>query len=209
MERRTAFFDAETLRAIERGTPQVVIVAAGYDGRALRFASPRVRWFEVDHPATQADKRRRLAAAGVDPSGVTFVSVDLTKDDLVAALRGAGHDATRPSLFVVEGLFGYLTRPVSRQVLSSLRELAVAGSRLAAAFPTLPGDASPAEKLRLRLRGVVVAMAGEPWLVRFGPHEPDELLEATRWSIAPSERQGGGLVRYEGRQGVLIGAVPA
>ena len=59
---RTRFFDEQVLAALDRGIRQVVIAGAGYDDRALRFRSPGVRYFELDHPATQADKRRLLAA---------------------------------------------------------------------------------------------------------------------------------------------------
>jgi O-methyltransferase involved in polyketide biosynthesis len=48
---RTRAFDRAVLHAIERGNTQIVVLGAGYDGRALRFASDDVRWFEVDHPA--------------------------------------------------------------------------------------------------------------------------------------------------------------
>src|SRR6476620_6984112 len=54
MAARTAFFDQQTQAAIECGVRQVVILGAGYDGRALRFAHPGVVYFEVDRPATQA-----------------------------------------------------------------------------------------------------------------------------------------------------------
>ena len=57
---RTRFFDERVLEAISDGIGQVVILGAGYDDRALRFRSPGVRFFELDHPATQADKARRL-----------------------------------------------------------------------------------------------------------------------------------------------------
>ena len=40
---RTRFFDTEVTGALDRGCPQVVIGAAGYDGRALRYAKPGVR----------------------------------------------------------------------------------------------------------------------------------------------------------------------
>ena len=62
---RTRFFDGAVTDAVGRGCPQVVIGAAGYDGRALRYAKPGVLWFEVDHPATQRDKRSRLARLGI------------------------------------------------------------------------------------------------------------------------------------------------
>jgi Leucine carboxyl methyltransferase len=38
---RTAFFDRTVVAAIDRGVRQVVVGAAGYDGRAFRYAKPR------------------------------------------------------------------------------------------------------------------------------------------------------------------------
>ena len=62
---RTVFFDRVVVSARSiAGMTQAVIVGAGYDGRALRYAKPGVRWFEVDHPATQHDKRERLDRLG-------------------------------------------------------------------------------------------------------------------------------------------------
>src|SRR6201989_148429 len=57
---RTAFFDRTVTAALGRGVRQIVVGAAGYDGRAFRYAKPGVRWFEGDHPATQRDKLQRL-----------------------------------------------------------------------------------------------------------------------------------------------------
>jgi hypothetical protein len=106
---RTQFIDGEVAGAIGRGVEQVVILGAGYDGRALRFGGGPTRWFEIDFPSTQADKRRRLAALGVSPVGVTYVPIDLLRSDLDAVLENAGHDATAPTLFLAEGLVPYLT----------------------------------------------------------------------------------------------------
>ena len=77
MAERTRVVDAEVARAIGRGTTQVVLLGAGYDGRALRFGGGAVRWFEVDLPATQADKRRRLDALGIRPAAVSYLPLDL------------------------------------------------------------------------------------------------------------------------------------
>jgi methyltransferase (TIGR00027 family) len=203
---RTAFFDRETLDAVRRLVLQVVIVGAGYDGRALRFASPDVRWFEVDHPATQADKRTRLDDVGAPSAQTSFVAVDLVHDDLVAALRAAGHDATQPTLFVVEGLLGYLPRVVTSALLANLRTLAADGSRLAVAFPTSRPEASAPERLRRRVRGLIVAALGEPWVTRFRPDEPEQLLNRAGWVLAV---KGDKPVRYQGRNGVLLAAEAA
>ena len=62
--RRTRFVDDQVLDAISAGIPQIVVLGAGYDDRALRFTTPGVRFFEVDHPATQTDKERRLGRLG-------------------------------------------------------------------------------------------------------------------------------------------------
>ena len=114
MQARTALVDDAVLSAVAAGVTQVVVIGAGYDDRALRFRTPGVRFFEVDHPATQADKRRRVERLGAT-GDVSFVPVDLTSDDLGSALEAAGHDATAATLFVGEGLMVYLEREVILQ----------------------------------------------------------------------------------------------
>src|SRR5215472_12142323 len=121
---RTAFVDNEVARAIGHGVDQIVLLGAGYDGRALRFGGT-TRWFEVDDPSTQDDKRRRLAALGAEPVAVAYVGLDLVAahqpDDLGEALAAAGHDADRPSLFVCEGLLESLSLEVIASLCTTLR----------------------------------------------------------------------------------------
>src|SRR5262249_13684879 len=105
---RTEFIDAALLRAIDAGIRQVVILGAGYCGRAMRFRAPGVRFFEVDHPATQADKRSRLDRLGVASDDITFVAADFTEPGLDFALESAGHRRDERSLFVLEGVLRYL-----------------------------------------------------------------------------------------------------
>lgn len=206
MARRTAFFDRETLAAIERGVPQVVIVGAGYDGRALRFADPRTRFFEVDHPATQADKRRRVAALGARPgTGATYVPADLIHDDLAGRLDGAGHDPARASLFVVEGLLGYLPRPTVDQVLTTLRARATPDSELAVALPTVRRLDTTRARLRHRWRAVLLRAMGEPRLSRFEPGEFTGVLARAGWRVAIA---GGNPRVHQGATGSLVVAVP-
>ena len=66
---RTCFFDDAVTAALDANVQQVVIVGAGYDSRAWRLARPGARFFEVDHPATQRDKRTRAPVG----DGPTFV----------------------------------------------------------------------------------------------------------------------------------------
>jgi methyltransferase (TIGR00027 family) len=206
MERRTRFFDRLTLAAIEGGGTQVVIVGAGYDGRPVRFASPGVTWFEVDHPSTQSDKRARLLDAGADVSAIRFVAIDLTVGDLGAALEAAGHDPARPSLFLVEGLLGYLPRSVADRVLRALRHCATPGSRIAAAFPVAPKGTSTTYRFRHWTRQRLVAAIGEPWVNVYTSAEVDESFAACGWATTVFHDSP---QRYEGPAGVLIVGEPS
>jgi methyltransferase (TIGR00027 family) len=135
---RTRFFDGQVLAAISAGIPQVVICGAGYDDRALRFRSPGVWFFELDHPATQADKARRLAAMAADLRDVVLAPADFRDDDVAAMLADAGHDASLPTLFLCEGLLIYLDQAVILRLLAGLRSRAAEASTLAASVGTHP-----------------------------------------------------------------------
>lgn len=128
---RTSFFDRIVVDAIDRGISQIVVVGAGFDGRSLRYANPAVRWFEVDHPDTQTDKRARLERLAIDSDHVSFVAADFATDRLPAALAGAGHDPDVPTLILCEGVAVYLDEAVLASLLRQLRLIACAGSRLA------------------------------------------------------------------------------
>ena len=183
MRRRTEWFDRATLEAVNGGVQQIVIVGAGYDGRALRFQHDGVRWIEVDHPATQADKRRRVEELGVPLAHITFVAVDLIHDDLDTALDAAGHRADDPSLFICEGLLGYLPMATILSLLRVLRDRATPDSRLAANFR----ETTPPRWLGDRVaRGVVdgiLELVGETRLTVLGEGDPERLLSETGWEI--------------------------
>jgi methyltransferase (TIGR00027 family) len=135
---RTRFFDAAVLDALGRGIDQVVIVGAGYDDRALRFRSPGVRFFELDQPATQADKRRRVERLGEDAGGLVFVAADFGRDSVADLLAAAGHDRSRPTLFVCEGLVIYLEESEILELLEALASRSAAGSELAVSLAVHP-----------------------------------------------------------------------
>ena len=138
MAERTRVVDAEVARAIGRGTTQVVLLGAGYDGRALRFGGGAVRWFEVDLPATQADKRRRLDALGIRPAAVSYLPLDLATGDLDAALDAAGHDRAAPSLFVCEGLLAHLTLGAAASLCETAARPGTARERAGRQLPGVP-----------------------------------------------------------------------
>src|SRR5262245_53856415 len=71
--------------AVESGIRQIVILGAGLDTFALRspYGSRQIRIYEVNHPATQAWKRQRLAEAQLAlPPWLILVPVDFERDAL-------------------------------------------------------------------------------------------------------------------------------
>ena len=59
---RTRFIDDQLIEALQDGIDQIVLLGAGFDCRAYRLSGlEHTRVFEVDHPNTQAAKRRCMA----------------------------------------------------------------------------------------------------------------------------------------------------
>jgi methyltransferase (TIGR00027 family) len=133
---RTEFFDQQVLTAVSAGVKQIVICGAGFDDRAFRFRTPGVRYFELDHPASQADKSRRLRAIDIDTIGLELAPADFRTDDVAKVLEDHGHDAASASLFICEGLLVYLDQPTCVRLLAGLRSRAAPGSTLAVSLAT-------------------------------------------------------------------------
>ena len=183
---RTAFFDRTVTGALGRGVTQVVVGAAGYDGRAFRYAKPGVRWFEVDHPATQRDKLERLERLGLDASHVRFVEADFTRDPVAGRLRAAGLDPDAPSLFLLEGVAVYLEPAVLEDVLRQFRQVAAPGSSLAISMSL---SRPRGDTARARFQATVAAL-GEPARSTFEPAEAEALLARTGWPLAAGASDG-------------------
>jgi methyltransferase (TIGR00027 family) len=119
---RVAYLDQLVGIAVDRlGARQIVILGAGYDTRASRLPRAGVRFFEVDHPATQAEKRARLAALAGYPTGAaTYVACDFEHDDPIERLADAGLSRGEPALVIWEGVVPYLTEAAVRATATRL-----------------------------------------------------------------------------------------
>jgi methyltransferase (TIGR00027 family) len=182
LDARTRFFDRLVVGAIGRGVRQIVVGAAGYDGRAFRYAKPGVRWFEVDHPATQRDKRERLARLGIAAPQVRFVAADFTRDPVAERLTAAGLDTSKRSLFLLEGVAVYLGSAVTERVLRQFRQVARVGSRLAISV----SRSSTSSEARARFQAAVAAL-GEPARSALEAGDATELLARTGWPVLASD----------------------
>jgi methyltransferase (TIGR00027 family) len=114
---RTRHLDALVARELEAGAEQLVILGAGFDSRAHRFA---VRTFEVDLPMLQARKRRLAQALAAAP---TYVEADLERDDVVTRLGGAGFDPRARTLVLWIGVSMYVSAAAVARTLDLVSEL--------------------------------------------------------------------------------------
>jgi methyltransferase (TIGR00027 family) len=159
---RTRFFDDQLLAAVSKGVSQIVIIGAGYDDRALRFRAPGVRFFEMDHPDTQADKARRLASEKADVKNLNLVPADFRYDDLAGLLTSSGHDQKSPSLFICEGVIVYLDEATARSLLEVLTRCATPESTLAASLATHP-QGIDSELVLAKTNAARLTGGTEPW----------------------------------------------
>jgi len=90
---------------------QCVILGAGFDTRAYRLPDLRaVTVFEVDHPDTQASKRRILERVlPAPPTHVRFVGTNFNRSGLESAMAAAGYSESVRSFILWEGVTNYLT----------------------------------------------------------------------------------------------------
>lgn len=177
---RSRFAEDAAKRAIARGVRQIVVLGAGLDTFAYRVEPVEgLRVTEVDHPATQAEKRRRLAAAGIAiPAHVSYVGCDFEREGLAGALGAGGFDAGRPSFFLWLGVVPYLTEPAIFATLGFIADLPGGGE---VAFDYSNPAESMADDAFRRTHEVVAARAaaaGEPLRTAFVTSELHEKLRA-------------------------------
>ncbi len=119
---RVRFVDDCLKECLLNGLEQLVILGAGYDSRAHRFAEllPK-RVFEVDHPKTQSLKREKIMSMfGVLPRHVTYVAVDFEIEDLMEKLVLSGYRKDLKTLFIWEGVCKYLTAAAVDRLLAAV-----------------------------------------------------------------------------------------
>jgi methyltransferase (TIGR00027 family) len=169
-----ARYTEDALRAaVEQGASQYVIVGAGFDSFACRrpeFAS-QLNIYEVDHPATQAFKRKRLSECGVAESGLlSFIAADLATEDLPTALARSSFDKARRTFFSWLGVTVYLTREANWATLRAIASCAPSGSELVFTYvddAVFGADFAATASFRELRRSV--ASVGESFLSGFNP----------------------------------------
>src|SRR5262245_41488904 len=177
MVSRTVAID-EAIRAA--ASPQVVILGAGLDGRAWRMSElAGVIVFEVDHPDSQRQKRARVAPLQQTAREVRFVPIDFTRDRLEEALAAAGHDPSRPTTWIWEGVVMYLERADIEATRHVVEARSAPESRLVVLYT------SPS--MIRQMVGFFLRWVGEPFRSSFTADEMRALLASSGFAVVKDD----------------------
>jgi methyltransferase (TIGR00027 family) len=174
---RSRYAEDGLAQAVETGTRQYVVLGAGLDTFAYRNPYPGLRVFEVDHPATQGWKRRRLEAARIPiPESMKFAPVDFESQTLAEGLARAGFQRDQKVFFSWLGVTPYLTRSAAMETFRFVGSLPE-GSEIAFDYAIPPGSLNLVQRFAFNELARRVAAAGEPFQTFFDPSELREDLQ--------------------------------
>ena len=172
--------------ALDAGVEQLLLLGAGYDTRAYRFADRLAgrRVFELDFPATSERKQRiveqhvrRLPEVAVEHVPIDFLSEKLDEKLLMAGFRPGA-----PTFIVWEGVSMYLTRQAVKETLAALHRVAGLGSSIAMDWWYLVDDPT-AEGTAHRTGPALLHLLGEPVTLSLHPEDAPAFLEREAYEL--------------------------
>ena len=192
LQLRTRVLDDALLAFVRDGGRQVVLLGAGFDCRAARFPRELSESvvYEIDHPATQARKRRVLDEAGATPANVRYLEWDFEREPLERLpdrLAALGHRHDQPTLTIWEGVTMYLTEDAIDTTVRAVRTYSAARSPFAFSYFERARVERPPPSGRL---GMIVARLGEPWRFGWDPVELPAWLELRGFGIESDRTDG-------------------
>ncbi|MED3801301.1 class I SAM-dependent methyltransferase [Lysinibacillus xylanilyticus] len=176
---RAAYCEKVLLNEVMLGLQQYVILGAGLDTFSLRHPEFEniLEIFEIDHPATQEFKKKRLAEVNLMlPSNVHFVSMDFTKKFSSENLLDNGFD-NKKTFFSLLGVSYYLTKEETSSLLDHLFANVPSGSSIV--FDYADEKLFKEQGISNRVNNMVkmAAASGEPMKSCFTYEEMEKMLE--------------------------------
>ncbi len=177
---RTHFLDEKLLAATEGGARQVVVLAAGMDGRGYRLRWPAgTRIFELDKPELMKFKQQVVERAALRPAAEVIPVAAELKEDWLGLLNAAGFQRQQPTIWLLEGILNYLDSQEADRLVEALTANSAPGSRFVASYVT--GDSMAPAHRTGRDQSETVARLQK--LFRTGPSkEPQEWLAGFGWT---------------------------
>ena len=181
LDLRTRAIDRELEDAVHGGARTLVILGAGFDGRAYRLPCVRgLDVFEVDHPQTSAAKRARTSGLVPTARSVQHVAVDFDRMSVDDALEERGHDRSHPTVWIWEGVTPYLPPKATEITLGAIGRRSAPTSRLLMTYavPKLVGRSAPRLEALIQ-RGF--EWLGEPLRGAMTPQEAARCVQMHRF----------------------------
>ena len=158
--------------AYQRGVKQYLMLGAGLDTFAYRQPewAKNLNIVEADHPASQADKFTSLQESQIAiPKNVSFVAVDLEKDDLNKIFAQSTLNLEAPIFISCLGVLVYLSEGSIARIFSFLRQFSPQSE-----FVFTISTGKDIEKLNITAEKA--AEVGEPWITHFNQEELQKQL---------------------------------
>jgi len=164
---RARYCEDQLTRAVADGrAAQYMILGAGWDSFSVRQTDllPKLRVFELDHPATQQAKRERLEQLGFHlPAQVTLVPIDFERQAIDERLLAHGFDPDLPTFVNWLGVTYYLTEPVIDGVFQTLARLCRNDLEVVFDYADVVRKGGPGTPIYWRIRRRFMRYLGEPF----------------------------------------------
>jgi methyltransferase (TIGR00027 family) len=183
---RHRFIDEQLQAALSDGAEQVLILGAGYDSRAYRFASAL-----QGRPVHEVDlaplSRRKAAIVAARPdlfghTAIRRVEIDFRTQSLAERLLESGFAVGARAFVAWEGVSPYLTSSAVSATLATLSEICGAGSVLTMDYWDGVGGSGPMAPVR-RLGARAIRLIGEPVTFGLRPGSVGEFLDAHGFTV--------------------------
>jgi methyltransferase (TIGR00027 family) len=172
--RRKCWIESRCRSAVAQGCRRVIVLGAGFDTLAYRLAHELdgLSIIEIDHPATQAAKRKALP--GDEAGAMRYMPLDLASEPLPAEIV----DDAAATVVVIEGLLMYLPPAEVGRLFDVLRAFQAARLRVIFSFMTLWPDGSAGFRPRSGLVERWLARRNEPFTWALEPAAARDFLAA-------------------------------
>ncbi len=168
---RSRYAEERMAEAAQRGVRQCVLLGAGFDTFAYRQPewARNLRIYEVDHRATQEEKRQRLQSAGIPiPANLDFVAIDFELVSLREGLQTSSLNFSEPAFFSCLGVLVYLTRQAVDAVFQLVSAFP-AGSEIVFTFSAVQSWISDNSAESREALASLASLMGEPWQTHLEP----------------------------------------
>jgi len=176
---RSAYCEKVLFNELKLGVKQYVILGAGLDTFCFRYPelANTLEIFEVDHPATQEFKKKKLEDVKLRiPNNLHFVSTDFTTKFSHQDLVDAGLD-NKKTFFSLLGVSYYVTKEENAALINELFANVPSGSSIVFDYANEQLFVEKGMANRVENMVKMAAASGEPMKSCFTYNEMENILE--------------------------------